>query len=145
VPRTLMSLRGIAELSSVRVDASAVRLGSCVTLTEITGDARFRNGLTALRRRRHKWRRRTFETWPRWAGTLCLETRCNYYDQSYEWRKAIQFCMKKDGTTCWVAPGKSEVYGGVVDRHSAGANGAGRACATGVARKVSAKLRCRPV
>ena len=38
------------------------------------------------------------------GGNLCLDTRCNYYDQSYEWRKAIHFCMKKDGDTCWVAP-----------------------------------------
>jgi 4-hydroxybenzoyl-CoA reductase subunit beta len=37
------------------------------------------------------------------GGNLCLDTRCNYYDQSYEWRKAINFCMKKDGETCWVA------------------------------------------
>ena len=39
------------------------------------------------------------------GGNLCLDTRCNYYDQSYEWRKAIDFCMKKDGATCWVATG----------------------------------------
>ncbi len=38
------------------------------------------------------------------GGNLCLDTRCNYYDQNYEWRKAIDFCMKKDGETCWVAP-----------------------------------------
>ena len=37
------------------------------------------------------------------GGNLCLDTRCTYYDQSYEWRKAIDFCMKKDGGTCWVA------------------------------------------
>ncbi len=37
------------------------------------------------------------------GGNLCLDTRCNYYDQSYEWRKAIDFCMKKDGEICWVA------------------------------------------
>jgi 4-hydroxybenzoyl-CoA reductase subunit beta len=37
------------------------------------------------------------------GGNLCLDTRCTYYDQSYEWRKAIDFCMKKDGATCWVA------------------------------------------
>ncbi|MBI4503389.1 MAG: FAD binding domain-containing protein, partial [Gemmatimonadetes bacterium] len=28
----------------------------------------------------------------------------NYYNQTYEWRKAINFCMKKDGAICWVAP-----------------------------------------
>jgi 4-hydroxybenzoyl-CoA reductase subunit beta len=42
------------------------------------------------------------------GGNLCLDTRCNYYDQSYEWRKAIGFCLKKDGTTCWVAPGSKK-------------------------------------
>ena len=39
------------------------------------------------------------------GGNVCLDTRCLYYDQSYEWRKAINFCMKKEGDTCWVAPG----------------------------------------
>ena len=37
------------------------------------------------------------------GGNLCLDTRCTYYDQSEEWRKAIGYCMKKDGSTCWVA------------------------------------------
>jgi 4-hydroxybenzoyl-CoA reductase subunit beta len=37
------------------------------------------------------------------GGNLCLDTRCNYYNQTYEWRKAIDFCLKKDGSTCWVA------------------------------------------
>ncbi len=37
------------------------------------------------------------------GGNLCLDTRCNYYNQSYEWRRAIDFCLKKDGDICWVA------------------------------------------
>jgi len=37
------------------------------------------------------------------GGNLCLDTRCTYYNQSYEWRKAIDFCLKKDGSVCWVA------------------------------------------
>jgi len=37
------------------------------------------------------------------GGNLCLDTRCNYYNQNYEWRKAIDYCLKKDGETCWVA------------------------------------------
>ena len=38
------------------------------------------------------------------GGNVCLDTRCTYYDQNFEWREAIGFCMKKDGKTCWVAP-----------------------------------------
>jgi len=38
------------------------------------------------------------------GGNLCVDTRCTYYNQTYDWRKAIDFCMKKDGAICWVAP-----------------------------------------
>jgi 4-hydroxybenzoyl-CoA reductase subunit beta len=38
------------------------------------------------------------------GGNLCVDTRCNYYDMTYEWRKAIGYCMKKDGEICLVAP-----------------------------------------
>src|SRR5258708_3408022 len=38
------------------------------------------------------------------GGNLCVDTRCNYYDMTYEWRKAAGFCIKKDGDICLVAP-----------------------------------------
>ena len=38
------------------------------------------------------------------GGNVCVDTRCNYYNQSFAWRKAIGFCMKKDGDICLVAP-----------------------------------------
>src|SRR5262249_14272342 len=38
------------------------------------------------------------------GGNVCVDTRCNYYNQSYQWRKAVNFCMKKDGEICLVAP-----------------------------------------
>jgi 4-hydroxybenzoyl-CoA reductase subunit beta len=62
-------------------------VGAGVTLTELQSDRRVRA--------------RNMGTF---GGNLCLDTRCTYYNQSYEWRKSIDFCMKKDGATCWVAP-----------------------------------------
>ncbi len=44
------------------------------------------------------------------GGNLCVDTRCNYYDQTYEWRKAIGFCMKRDGDICLVAPGSPRCW-----------------------------------
>ena len=38
------------------------------------------------------------------GGNLCVDTRCNHYDMTYEWRKAAGFCIKKDGDICLVAP-----------------------------------------
>jgi 4-hydroxybenzoyl-CoA reductase subunit beta len=44
------------------------------------------------------------------GGNLCVDTRCNYYDMTYEWRKAAGFCIKKDGDICLVAPGSRRCW-----------------------------------
>ena len=44
------------------------------------------------------------------GGNVCVDTRCNYYNQSYQWRKAVDFCMKKDGEICLVAPGSPRCW-----------------------------------
>jgi 4-hydroxybenzoyl-CoA reductase subunit beta len=105
VPRTLISLRQVEGLSDVQLDHASSRLGPCLTLTEIARDARFRNGCSAL------WQAASLVATPHirniatLGGNICLDTRCTYYDQNYEWRKAINFCKKKDGEICWVATG----------------------------------------
>src|SRR3984893_5517604 len=105
VPRTLISLRGIEEVTHVRIEHYGSRLGPRLTLAEIAEDARFRNGLTALAQAASLVATPHIRNMATLGGNLCLDTRCNYYDQNYEWRKAINFCLKKDGDTCWVAPG----------------------------------------
>ena len=37
------------------------------------------------------------------GGNLCIDTRCTYYNQSEEWRRSIDYCLKEDGKICWVA------------------------------------------
>jgi 4-hydroxybenzoyl-CoA reductase subunit beta len=108
VPRMLMSLRHIESLSRVALNNSGSRLGACLTLSEIAADPRFRNGLTALAQASSLVATPQIRNMATLGGNICLDTRCNYYDQSYEWRKSIDFCLKKDGTTCWVAPGSSK-------------------------------------
>ncbi|HUC53898.1 MAG TPA: FAD binding domain-containing protein [Candidatus Cybelea sp.] len=107
-PRTLMSLRHIENLKSAAFGASGSRLGACLTLSDIAADPRFRNGLTALAQAASLVATPQIRNLATLGGNICLDTRCNYYDQSYEWRKSINFCLKKDGTTCWVAPGSSK-------------------------------------
>jgi 4-hydroxybenzoyl-CoA reductase subunit beta len=36
------------------------------------------------------------------GGNVCLDTRCTYYNQTYFWRHALGFCLKKDGDVCHV-------------------------------------------
>ena len=108
VPRTLMSLRHIQSLNGIELCDSGLRLGACLTLSDIAGEPRFRNGLTALAQAASLVATPQIRNMATLGGNICLDTRCNYYDQSYEWRKSINFCLKKDGTTCWVAPGSSK-------------------------------------
>jgi 4-hydroxybenzoyl-CoA reductase subunit beta len=42
------------------------------------------------------------------GGNICLDTRCRYINQTYFWRKALGFCIKKDGTLCHVVRGGSK-------------------------------------
>ncbi|MFQ5594329.1 MAG: FAD binding domain-containing protein [Anaerolineae bacterium] len=44
------------------------------------------------------------------GGNLCVDTRCTYYDQTEHWRRSINYCLKKDGDTCWVAPGSPRCW-----------------------------------
>ena len=103
-PHTLLSLRQIDALRSMEFADSGARLGACLTLSDVASDTRFRNGATALAQAAAEVATPQIRNMATLGGNLCLDTRCNYYDQSYEWRKAINFCMKKDGVTCWVAP-----------------------------------------
>jgi len=108
VPRMLMSLRHIESLHHMELGRTTARLGACLTLTEIAENPRFRNGWTALAQAASLVATPQIRNMATLGGNLCLDTRCNYYDQNYEWRKAINFCLKKDGTTCWVAPGSAK-------------------------------------
>jgi 4-hydroxybenzoyl-CoA reductase subunit beta len=103
VPKTLVSLRDVQGLREIQMGDSGSRLGACLTLTEVAYEPRFRNGFSALWQAAVQVATPHIRNMATLGGNICLDTRCNYYDQSYEWRKAINFCMKKDGTRCWVA------------------------------------------
>src|SRR2546423_12706987 len=93
--RVLVSVRQIPEL---RRNGST--LGASVTLSEIVRKPALPLGLRQAAAQVATVHLRNMGTI---GGNLCLDTRCNYYNQNYEWRKAIDFCLKKDGEICWVA------------------------------------------
>jgi len=94
-PRVLISLRNIPELKR-----NGSVLGAGLTLTAIVHKPELPRGLRQAAAQVATVHLRNMGTI---GGNLCLDTRCNYYNQNYEWRKAIDFCLKKDGDICWVA------------------------------------------
>jgi 4-hydroxybenzoyl-CoA reductase subunit beta len=101
-PKVLVSLRGIEELRKTS-NGSGIGLGSALTLAEITRNEKIRTNSTALYQAAAQVATAHLRNMGTIGGNLCLDTRCTYYNQNYEWRKAIDFCLKKDGEICWVA------------------------------------------
>ena len=104
-PGVLVALGGIKKLFRVAGDRKrGLAVGSCLTLTQLIGHRTIRRRYPALARAADLISTPLLRNMGTVGGNLCLDTRCNYYNQTFEWRKAIDFCMKKDGTVCWVAP-----------------------------------------
>jgi 4-hydroxybenzoyl-CoA reductase subunit beta len=101
-PPALVALANVAELKQ-RTNGAGHSFGAGLTLAEIVRDDGARRECTALYEAAAQVATPHLRAMGTLGGNLCLDTRCNYYDQSYEWRKAIDFCMKKDGERCWVA------------------------------------------
>src|SRR5256714_7130685 len=103
-PRTVITLMGIRELAGCEMRDAGCVLGSCTTLTELSDSAPVRQSAPAVIHAAGLVSTPLLRNMGTLGGNLCLDTRCNYYNQTYEWRQAIDFCMKKDGHICWVAP-----------------------------------------
>jgi len=101
-PATLVALRGVAELKKI-ANGSGLTLGAGLTLTEVVAARQVQEHYRALYHAAAQVATPHLRNMGTLGGNVCLDTRCTYYNQNYEWRKAIDFCMKKDGETCWVA------------------------------------------
>ena len=102
-PKTLIDLRRIAELHAI-ANGDGLTISAAVTLSDLVRDRRIAHEYSGLWQAAAQVATPLLRNMGTIGGNLCLDTRCNYYDQNYEWRKAIDFCLKRDGNTCWVAP-----------------------------------------
>ncbi len=107
--RKVQGLRGI-ETAGDNGGAGTLVIGANTSLMEVSRDASIRDRYPALAKATSLIATPTLQRMGTLGGNLLLDTRCNYYNQNYEWRKSIGFCMKKEGTTCWVAPGSPRCW-----------------------------------
>jgi 4-hydroxybenzoyl-CoA reductase subunit beta len=103
-PKVVVSLMGIRELAGWGMRDAGCVVGPCMTLTDLCAHPTIRQHYDTVAHAAELVSTPLLRNMGTLGGNLCLDTRCNYYNQTYEWRKAIDFCMKKDGKICWVAP-----------------------------------------
>jgi len=111
MPKTVISVMRLPELNQVSGDgAPGTVIGASVTLTEICENEIIKRDYPVIASAARTISTPILRNMGTIGGNLLLDTRCNYYDQNYEWRKAINFCLKKDGDVCWVAPGSAKCW-----------------------------------
>ncbi len=111
MPQTVISVMRLAELNQISGDgAHGLRIGASVTLTDICEHPVINCDYPVVAKAARTISTPILRNMGTIGGNLLLDTRCNYYDQNYEWRKGINFCLKKDGDVCWVAPGSSKCW-----------------------------------
>ncbi len=111
MPKTVISVMRVPELNQINGDGkSGIRIGASVTLTDIVEHPLINRDYPVIAQAARTISTPILRNMGTIGGNLLLDTRCNYYDQNYEWRKGINFCLKKDGDVCWVAPGSSKCW-----------------------------------
>jgi 4-hydroxybenzoyl-CoA reductase subunit beta len=110
-PKTVISIMRLPELHQITGDGShGLRIGASVTLTDICDNEIINRDYPVIARAARTISTPILRNMGTIGGNLLLDTRCNYYDQNFEWRKGINFCLKKDGDVCWVAIGSSKCW-----------------------------------
>ena len=97
---SLMSIPGLDSIDSANTD---IRLGATATLSNIIRNDKVHERFPAFARALASISSPPLRNMGTIGGNLCVDTRCNYYNQTEEWRRSIDYCLKEDGEICWVA------------------------------------------
>ncbi|TMG53272.1 MAG: 4-hydroxybenzoyl-CoA reductase [Chloroflexi bacterium] len=92
-PEVLVSLARVRDAARIHENGK-LEISAGTTLTEVAGDQRVRDRYTALAQAAELVSTPQLRNMGTIGGNVCLDTRCNWYDQSLFWRTAEGFCMK---------------------------------------------------
>lgn len=101
-PGHLVALKGLTSLRGIREEEGELVVGAAETLTAVAAHPSVRLHFPALAEAAAHVAGPQLRNAGTIGGNLCLDTRCTYYNQTEFWRKALGYCLKKDGTVCHV-------------------------------------------
>ena len=101
--KTVVSLMSVPGLRGMTYAADELRIGAITSLSNIVRDDDLRLRFPAFARAVASISSPPVRNMATLGGNLCVDTRCTYYNQTEEWRRSIDYCLKEQGSTCWVA------------------------------------------
>jgi len=105
-PKLVVSLMQVQELVGVRDDgAGGLAIGAMTTIADVASNPLVNERAPALAQATSLIAGPQLRTMGTLGGNVMLDTRCQWYNQTYFWREALGFCLKKDGTACHVVEG----------------------------------------
>src|SRR5436190_1687244 len=103
-PQVLVSLGRVSDAREIS-NGTGLRIAAGATLTEIATHPTVRAEYAALAQAAGVISTPQLRNMGTIGGNVCLDTRCNWYDQSLFWRTAEGYCMKTHpSVVCRVAP-----------------------------------------
>jgi 4-hydroxybenzoyl-CoA reductase subunit beta len=100
---TVISLMSIPGLDAIDSSGTDLHIGGTATLANIIRDDKIRERFPAFAKALASISSPPLRNMGTIGGNLCIDTRCTYYNQTEEWRRSIDYCLKEEGTICWVA------------------------------------------
>jgi 4-hydroxybenzoyl-CoA reductase subunit beta len=104
-PEVIVGLWRVEGLTGVRIDRDLIRIGALTTLHDLSLDEIVATRVPSLGEAAGMVAGPQLRRMGTIGGNVCLDTRCVYINQTYFWRRALGYCLKKDGTVCHVVAG----------------------------------------
>ena len=104
-PKTLIALGEIPELRGIHATEDAFTIGAMTSLEDVAQAPELSAHLPALVQAAGLVAGPQLRHMGTLGGNVMLDTRCQWYNQTYFWRNALGFWLKKDGTVCHVVQG----------------------------------------
>lgn len=102
-PKLVVALGGIDELRGIDAAGDgSLSIGATTTLRDVASDATVQCLAPGLAQAASLVAGPQLRSMGTLGGNVLLDTRCQWYNQSYFWRQSLGFCLKKDGTLCHV-------------------------------------------
>lgn len=110
-PEYVLDIKPLRELHGIHESRDGgVSIGALTTITEIATSSLLQIHFPVLARAAATVAGPGLRNVGTLGGNICLDTRCYWYNQSYFWRQTCNFCIKKDGDMCHVAPGSKKCW-----------------------------------
>ncbi len=110
LPETLVSLGRVGELRGVRREGDRLVIGATTTLKELGHHGELAGKFPALVQAAFSVGSPRHQAMGTLGGNLCQNTRCRFFNQSWQWRQARSLCFKAGGEECHVAKRKSACF-----------------------------------